>query len=363
MMLGLRGFPDVQGGVEKHVECLSRELLELGCDVEVVMRSQHVKHLRQQFWNGIRVRKLWAPRMKGLEAAIHTFLGVFVAAWRRPDVLHIHAIGPGLMAPLARLFGLKVVVTHHGHDYEREKWGGVAKAILRLGEVLGMRFANERIVITRQIDKHVHRSLHLESVVIPNGVEVHPPISEGETMARLGLEAKRYVLMVARIVPEKRQIDLVKAFRAADLPGWKLVLVGSAQFDNPYAVKLARLINEDPSVVAPGLMTGTSLGEIYSNAGIFVLPSSHEGLPIVLLEAVGYGLPIAASDIPANREVGLSDDSYFECGNIGALTRRLSYLAGAAEHARPSGAAVLAQYNWPHIAQQVRAVYMKACGR
>jgi hypothetical protein len=70
-------------------------------------------------------------------------------------VLHIQAIGPALMAPLARLLGLHVVVTHHGPDYEREKWGRLARMALRAGEAWGMRFSDGRIVISQTIRKLV----------------------------------------------------------------------------------------------------------------------------------------------------------------------------------------------------------------
>src|SRR3954470_2889840 len=92
-MLGLRGFPNVQGGVERHVENLSRELSHLGCSIEAIVRSPYVGRHADRQWQGIRLARLWSPRVKGLEPFVHTFLGVLRAAWRRPDILHIHGIG------------------------------------------------------------------------------------------------------------------------------------------------------------------------------------------------------------------------------------------------------------------------------
>ncbi len=125
MMLGLRGFPNVQGGVETHVQYLSSHLNDLGCEVNVIVRSPYHPKEKGIEWNGIRFYRIWAPASKKLEAIVHTFLGVCYAALKRPDVLHIHAIGPSLMVPLARILGLKVVITHHGPDYDRQKWGGL----------------------------------------------------------------------------------------------------------------------------------------------------------------------------------------------------------------------------------------------
>src|SRR5215510_14279439 len=101
-MLGLRGFPDVQGGVERHAERLCPQLHELGCDVEVIVRSPYVPTERGLAWRGVRYVRVWSPRSRALETVVHSFLGVLVAGWRRPDVLHIQAIGPALMVPIAR---------------------------------------------------------------------------------------------------------------------------------------------------------------------------------------------------------------------------------------------------------------------
>ena len=129
MWLGLRGFPNVQGGVETHAENICPLLVELGCDVHVVTRSPYQPRDVGRTWKGVRFHPLWAPRSKRLEAILHTLLGVLYAGLvSRPDVLHIHAIGPAIMSPLARLLGLKVVVTHHGPDYDRQKWGPICQA-------------------------------------------------------------------------------------------------------------------------------------------------------------------------------------------------------------------------------------------
>jgi glycosyltransferase involved in cell wall biosynthesis len=113
VMLGLRGFPDVQGGVERHVEHLSRRLVELGCEVEAIVRSPYMPKDCPPSWHGVKLHPVWSPRVTGVEALVHSFLGVFHAARMKPDILHIHSIGPALFAPLARALGLRVVVTHH----------------------------------------------------------------------------------------------------------------------------------------------------------------------------------------------------------------------------------------------------------
>jgi glycosyltransferase involved in cell wall biosynthesis len=357
MVLGVRGIPSVQGGVETHAEQLYERLSHMDCDVEVLVRTPFVPPTRTSF-GSIRLRRIWSPKSTGYEALVHSILGVLYAAVVRPDVLHIHAIGPAIVTPIARFLGLRVVVTNHGPDYDRDKWGPFAKWVLRTGESLGMRCANARIAISRVISRLIEEQYHRESVLIPNGAVPVKPQSETGELERLGLQRGKYFLQVSRIVVEKRQLDLIKAFASTRAPGWKLVLVGSGAGEYGEAVKA--LAAQTPGVVLAGFQRGAALGQFYSHAGAFVLPSSHEGLPIALLEALSFGLPVLASDIPANLELGLSASSYFPMGDTAALAERLSALA----QLRPDEAAsegrkrwVHERYDWGRIAQQTREVY------
>ena len=88
-------------------------IVSRGHDVYVARRRPDITDHNHK-WNGVRLVDLYAPASKNLEAIVHTFLAVLKARQYHADILHIHAIGPGLMVPLARLLGLKVVVTHHG---------------------------------------------------------------------------------------------------------------------------------------------------------------------------------------------------------------------------------------------------------
>ena len=360
MFLGLRGFPRVQGGVETHSEHLCPLLGELGCEVEVIVRSPYMPPETGDGWRGVRFVRLWSPRSKGLEAIGHTFLGVLVAAVRRPDVLHIQAIGPALMTPLARLVGLRVVVTHHGPDYDRQKWGYFAKWALRTGERWGMRWSNARIAISQVILMRAMRGL--DSALIPNGVEL-PVLPQGRAVLdAFRLEPGRYVVLVSRLVPEKRHLDLIEAFRRAALPGWKVAIVGASDHPDAYVQSVLDAARTTPGVVCTGFQSGAKLAELFGQAGMFVLPSSHEGLPIALLEALSYGLPVVASDIPANLEVGLPPEHYFPLGDVAALAGRLREFAAeplTAADRETRRAWVAGRYNWRRIAEQTLDVYRK----
>lgn len=360
VFLGLRGIPNVQGGVEKHVEMLAGELTACGWDVEVIGRSRYLAHAGTKTWNGIRVLPLWSPRKMALEAIVHTFLGVWVAAWRRPDILHIHAIGPALLVPLARLLGLKVVVTHHGYDYDRQKWGGFARRMLKLGEYCGMRLSHGRIAVSNEVARTMSSRYDAPVAFVPNGVTVSHNRTETGILAEFGLRPKRYVLLAARFVPEKRQTDLIKAFAACGRADFQLVLAGGAEFETPYSTEVRALAENVPGVVLTGFQTGDRLAELFANAALFVLPSSHEGMPIALLEAMAYGLPVLASDIVANKELGLPAADYFPLGDIDALARgmatKLENPPGD-EAAHEQRLHVEQAYSWPSVAEKTLQVY------
>lgn len=363
MVLGLRGFPNVQGGIETHAENLYPLLADQGFDIEVIVRSSYMPLVVQEHPSGIKFKRLWSPRSRGLEAIVHTFLGILYAGWRRPDVLHIHSIGPALLSPFARLLGLRVVMTHHGQDYQREKWGAVARGVLRLGEYAGVRFANGRIAVSQAIADAVLDRYRSSCVVIRNGVKTPDIPRTTTTLKSLNLQPGAYVLMVGRLVPEKRHLDLIEAFRRAALPGWKLVLVGGADHPDAFTCRLEQVVKDTPDALAAGVRTGGALGELYANAGLFVLPSSHEGLPIVLLEAMSFGLSCLASDIPPNREVGLPDDSYFAVGDVAGLAAKLrerSSVIPTSAHREALRRSLQSRFDWRTKAEQTATVLRAA---
>ncbi|MEO7774534.1 MAG: glycosyltransferase family 4 protein [Steroidobacteraceae bacterium] len=358
IVLGIRGLPGVQGGVETHAEHLYTRLAALGCQIEVVVRTPFVPPDVRRV-GSIRLRRIWAPRRPGMEALVHSVLGVLYAAIARPDILHVHAVGPALITPLARLCGLRVVMTHHGADYHRAKWGGFARWILRTGERWGVRHSNARIAISRVIVDLIRKLYDKDSVLIPNGVDA-APLQVGESsLEPFHLQRGRYFLQVSRLVPEKNQHDLIAAFQQCRPRGWKLALVGGLD-GTAYASQLQAAAAGDPDIVLTDFKSGQALQELYGNAGAFVLPSAHEGLPIAILEALSYGLPVIASDIPANLEIGLPPDCYFEVGNVPRLAARLEEAALVAHSDAERIEArreLLGRYNWDEIARSTLRLY------
>ena len=259
--------------------------------------------------------------------------------------------------------GLKVVVTHHGPDYRRAKWGNFAKLILKAGEWAGITFANGVITIADNIAKDLKKKYRRNNItVIPNGVIIPEPVNTGSTLKKYSLQKNKYILSVGRFVPEKGFHDLIDAFNRTQNNNFKLVIVGDADHEDSYSLALKEKGRKNSDVVLTGFLTGKPLQELYSNAALFVLPSYHEGLPIALLEAMSYGLSCLASSIPANQNVELSEDRFFRVGNIETLHNKLKEYAGRqfSEKEKSEQIKRIAEnYNWVTIAHKTLAVYNK----
>ena len=364
-VLGTRGFPNIQGGVEKHCEQLYPRLVKLGCDVTVVARTPYIpKEKRLSEWKGVKFLHLRTPKQKYLETITHTFLGVLLARLSCPDILHIHAVGPALMIPFARVLGLKVVFTNHGPDYRRQKWGAFAKIVLRAGEFSGITSANKVIVISHNIKDTVQKKYGRKSLeCIHNGVTLPEIVPAGNTLKKYGLEQGKYVFNACRFVPEKGLHDLIISYCRIENPPFKLVIAGDADHKTGYSEKIKKLAKKSKNVILTGFISGTPLKELYSNAGLFILPSYYEGLPIVLLEAMSYGLPVLVSNIPAHRELNLPQFRFFPAGDVNKLSVKTVELfkRGISEEEREKQRIMIEKnYNWDRIAEQTLQVY-KEC--
>jgi glycosyltransferase involved in cell wall biosynthesis len=365
-MLGIRGFPNVQGGVENHAEHLAMELVALGCEIEAIVRSPYVAKGTRHTVRGIKLARVWSPRRTGVEAFVHTLLGVLRAACTRPDILHIHSVGPALFTPLARLFRLKVVVTHHLPNYEAKKWGALARAILRLGERFGMRFANGRIAVSAGLASRMKRTYGVPVAVIPNGITAPSRPQSTSLLQAFGLEPRRYILTVARIDEQKRQLDLISAFGKLGESGWKLAIVGDSDYATEYARRVRQAAAQTPGVVLLGYQASDALAELYTHAGFFVLPSSHEGQPIAALEAISYRCPTVLSDIPAHREIGTSVTQFVRVGDVAALARSLRAKSAATAYRDPGVIEhqyFMKDHDWQGIAARTLGVYISALSK
>jgi glycosyltransferase involved in cell wall biosynthesis len=359
--IGLRGIPNVMGGIETHCEHLYTRLAKLDDRIEIIVigRSGYSKSGR---FSNVRVVTLWAPHWKALETLVHTPLAILYARlFLHPDVIHLHALGPGFFAPFARFLGFRVIGTHHAADYDRQKWGRYGRWFLKTGERMLARFADEVICVSSLIEARLsseYPKAKERFTTIRNGV---PPIVFGDRsseglLASLGLERGGYILCVGRLDPSKGFHDAIEAFLLAKPPGMKLAIVGGSLGSDEYAAKLKASAPVD--CVFTGALSASELCTLYRGAGLFLHPSYLEGFAMVILEALAANVPILVSDIPPHIEVGLDGASYYACGDVKHLARILA----AGNYRRlccSRRVEILEENDWDKIARRYRDILLR----
>lgn len=368
-MIGTRGIPARSGGVERHVEELSVRLAERGHDVTVFCRPGYADQTGPTY-RGVRLAQLPTVHVRGGEALVHSGLGAISTHGHRFDIAHFHAMGPGLFTPLCRTFAhCAVVQTIHGLDDQRDKWGGGAQRLLRLGALLSAHVPDEVLVVSHALGEHYRERYGRYTTYLANGA---PEVTEPDptVLADLGLTGGDHLLFVGRLVPEKSPDLLLEAYR--DVPGERpLVVVGDSSDTDRYVGRLRELARADPRVRLVGSRYDGELAALFAGARLFVQPSTLEGLPITLLEAAAHGLPLLASDIAPHREVlrGTAPGrATFPVGDREALAAALTSAlavddAAAFASARGFRGDVRSRYDWEVATDVLEAGYERALRR
>ena len=364
-MIGQKGVPATFGGIEHHVQELGSRLAGRGHQVTIFCRRSYASDGMEEF-RGMRLRHLSSAGTKHLDAITHSAVATIVAMREREpyDVIHYHAEGPGMLAFAPRLASsAKVVLTSHGLDHDRAKWSRAARAVLKIGGWLSARVPDATVAVSRDLTEYYARRYGRPTVYIPNGVTDRLGSLSGPPP--FGLDERRYVLFVGRLVPEKRPDDLIRAFRSirGDV---RLVIAGGTSFTSSYVEQLRRLAGDDPRIVFTGYVYGDELRSLYRNAAAFVLPSSLEGMPLTLLEAIASSSPVVVSDIPPNVEVVGHDargHHVFPSGDVDALRRSLIAVLADPSAERQGVAAlrrrVLRDYSWDAAADATEQLYKR----
>ena len=361
-MIGSRGVPASYSGVERYVEEVGSHLVARGAAVSVYCHARYVS--ARGTHRGMALRFVPAVRSRHLETLSHTILATLDTLLRDDEIVHYHALGPSTLAWLPRLAGRRVVATVQGLDWQRAKWGRVARWYLKLGEWATAHFPHRTIVVSRALAGYYRGRYGRPPVYIPNGF--HKPVSRPPRLIKdLGLERDGYLLFVGRLVPEKECHTLIRAYRrtGTDLP---LVMAGAASYEDAYMQRLQDEARGLAGVRFVGFVTGELLDELYSNAYVVVHPSQMEGLSVALLEALSHGNCVLVSDVPENREV-VEDAGYtFRVTDEADLAERLRRLLDhpAEVEAMRARARVFAGrlLDWEAVAVETERLYAELVG-
>jgi len=354
-MLGQKGIPATYGGIERHVEELGMRLAARGHEVTVYCRPYYTKMAGEYL--GMRLVNIPSVHTKHLDTATHCALAIPHILAQDYDIVHFHALGPSLFANLPRFRGARTVVTVHGLDWQREKWGAFAKWVLKRCENTSVLYPDRTIVVSKALREHFRQAHDKYVTYIPNGT-VLPNVRKADKIAEMGLEPGNYILFVGRLVPEKGAHYLLDAYAKMDTDV-DLVVAGGTSFSTDYVDSLHE--KGRGRVRFLGYVYGDVLDELYSNARVFVLPSDIEGLPIALLEAMSFGNCCLTSDIAENLEVIGDCGSTFKQGDVDDLASKLTGLLKNPDRCHAMGDRarrhVLETYDWDGVTLHTEAVY------
>lgn len=369
-MIGHKRIPSREGGIEIVVEELAVRMAALGHRVDVYNRyGHHVSGKKydqeygwkgRKYYKGVRVYIVPTFHASSLNAIVYSFFATIRALLGRYDVLHYHAEGPCAMLWLPRLFHRKIVVTVHGLDWQRAKWGNFASFVIRFGEKMAARYADEVIVLSENVRQYFADTYHRQVTYIPNGI-TRPRLREPELIAeKYGLTKDGYFLFLGRIVPEKGLHYLIEAFAETETDK-KLVIAGGNSQAVEYRERIHRMAEQDSRIVMTDFVQGQMLEELYSNAYAFVLPSDVEGMALSLLEAMSYGNCCLVSDICENTEVVEDKALVFHKSDVADLREKLTYMLEHPEivHARAAESAdfICGKYNWDDVVDETVRLY------
>jgi glycosyltransferase involved in cell wall biosynthesis len=357
-VIGTRGFPLIQGGIETHCEELYSRIGEsFNCEIVVFRRTSYVKdHLRK--FKNIKFVDIRVPKNKYLETFLHSFFSTVYSIFIRPEVVHFHNTGPGVFMPILRLFRIKTILTYHNISYTQKKWNKSSKYFLNFTEWICFKYSNSVIFISDTIRNLMVEKYGVKNyTLIKNGVKKASKSDSVKYVDSLGLTPHKYIIGVGRFLEEKGFDYLIEAYKKTNLTEYKLVLVGDTDYPTSYSNKL-KLLAAESNVLLTGFIKGENLREIFSHAKLYIMSSFEEGLPIALLEAMSYNLDVLVSNIPPNLEIGLEEDDYFEVGNADLLAEKIKSKLEK-PRIRDFSKKLNDNYNWDSIADSTYEFYKK----
>jgi glycosyltransferase involved in cell wall biosynthesis len=360
-LIGARGIGSAYSGIETYYEEVGARLVSYGHEVLAYCR-RHATPAGVDF-RGVTPIFHRCLRTKHGETLTHTAAATADVLRRGVDLVQFHALGPSLFAALPRLAGARTVASIRGLDWQREKWGLVARTALRGCERLSYRLPDAVSVVSRTLQQHYRQAHGARTTWIPNGVTLEPSPPPREIRS-LGLAGRDYILFMGRLSPEKGIEVLIDAWRPlADRV--RLVVCGGSSYTDGYMERLRR--SASPGVLFPGRVDGRLRAELYAHAAAFVLPSTMEGLSVALLEAMGHGACVITTDIPENRELVDGVGITFPVGDVVALSAALHGVLAVPERAAQLGwmaqRRVREGYTWDQVARRTEAFFYEVLDR
>lgn len=356
LLIGAKRFPNSrEGGIDIVVSHLAEELTKQGHDVTILVRRKR-GYKPPKTYNGIRIKSIFTINIKSTDAIIYSFFATIFAKFHRFDVLHFHALGNTLFLNLLRHTKKKIVATIHGLDWKRDKFSKIGKKILKKSEKRVAKYAHDIITLCPSDSSFFEETYSRHTTIIPNGVVVPKIVGADLIKEKFGLYKDSYILFLARIVPEKGLEYLIKAYNQIVNPTKKLIIAGGSSHSESYYNEMVLLAKNNKNIIFTGFVQGTILEELFSNAFFYVLPSTIEGMPISLIEALSYKNICLCSDIDELKSIGSKNCRYFKNSDVEDLSHILRKMMNDDKEAFIEENIF---YSWKTVAELTADVYQR----
>ena len=349
-ILGSRGYPSTYGGYETLVRRLAPYIRDHGHVISVYGRGSIGRTASREI-DGILTIEPRCVDRKSLSTVTSGLSSALDARGRGFDAALVLNCANGIWLPLLQRKQIPVAVNVDGLEWERGKWGRVAKSVFWRGAKATARSANVVIADSVEIARVWSEIFHVESHFIPYGADVVTEMSSDKVTA-LGLTPQSYVLAVARLVPENNVELLLDGLDVigGDFP---VVIVGSANYDSPVSARLRHFAEHRPNTYALGHVDDQELlSQLWFHAGVYFHGHSVGGTNPALLQALGAGSPTLAVRNEFNREVIGYDDQLLphDPEAVGVAVRDLLFDDARRRELSDRGRATISErYLWDDI--------------
>jgi len=305
-IIGTRGYPSYYGGFETAVRYLAPYLADRGWDVTVYGRPGATQPDDPQLDRRVRRLETRGIESRSLSTLSYGLTSVLMARREKPDVALVMNVANGFWLPILRRAGIPTLVNVDGIEWDRAKWGKVAKALFLKGARLTAANATDLVYDARAIADRWATDFGTGGKFIPYGGGI-PTV---QYALEPGLEHRKYVLYVARFVPE----NSIEEFFGA-VPGIAdhadVVIVGSSGYGGELDDRARDLAAANDRVHWLGHVSDDSrLHSLWQHAGVYFHGHSVGGTNPALVQAMACGAPTVARDTVFNREV-LGDTAVF----------------------------------------------------
>ncbi len=357
-ILGTRGVPAAHGGFETFAEHLALYLVDRGWQVTVYCQEDGQGALFEDQWQG--VHRVHIP--VSLIGPKGTIVFDWKATWhaaRAGGLCLTLGYNTAVFCALLRLAGRPNVINMDGIEWQRAKWGAVAKTWFWLNEHAGSLLGNHLVADHPQIAQHLSRTVHMQKITtIPYGADRLTDLPDVAVRA-LGLTPGRFLSVVARPEPENSLLEVVAGF-SRQRRGVLLAVLGGLRDDYAYHRALRAAASDEVRF----------LGAIYDKPVVQALRAhslayvhGHQvgGTNPSLVEALGAGNAVLAHDNRFNRWVAGDAARYFD--GTDAFAAALTELLANPSMLIVQRAAAVQQFEsaftWPAVLQAYEALLLR----